>query len=226
VAVGLAAAAIGHRWSGALGRRPLLVATWAIVPPAALVVVSGWQPALVPRYALVCVPAVALAGAWILTLAPRRAGIALFAGLALAGLASSAVQQDQPYKYENLRSAADTMLDTARPGDGMVFAPVSTRVGIYPYLHPDAYDRPPADIALPDRVSLYDGSAIGGTEIPGARISTAMRHYDRIYLVGTDLADGRPGPARIQRPDQGGGLGRRVQPSPGSVASAVSRSPC
>jgi hypothetical protein len=89
------------------------------------------------------VPAVAIAVAAAALRLRSRAVTALIV-LAIAGaLGSSAVQQIQPYKYENFRAATDLVVDDARPGDGVLFLPSSMRVGYDAYVRPTVTTRTP-----------------------------------------------------------------------------------
>lgn len=182
-----------HRPPGVRGR---LLAAGAAVPPAALVVASVAQPLTVARYALVCVPALALGAALVIHRARRRVALLAVTVLVGAGLVASTVQQAAAYKYEDYRAAADAVLDTSRPGDGMLFVPSSNRVGIDGYLHPDGHEpgvAVPTDLALVDPASVTAGSQIGGTECPAA-VVPAIIDRSRIYLIGDNLvtARGRP----------------------------------
>ena len=104
-------------------RAPLLA--WALVPPLALVVVDLVQPVLIARYALVAVPAVAILVALGARRVGGRLGAALIALVLLAGVVTSVIQQSQPYKYEDFRSATARILDGGQPrGRGAVRAGV------------------------------------------------------------------------------------------------------
>jgi mannosyltransferase len=171
--------------------RTTLIGSWLAVPPIALIVISCWQPVLVPRYALICVPALAIAvAAGVRRLRGPIAFPVLILVLVLSA-GTTAVQQTRAYKYENFRAAADAIVDTDRPGDALVYAPSSFRIGIRPYLRRAADDpriATPADIALASATSPYQGSVIGGTELPSTILPGRVDDRARVYLIGSSYA--------------------------------------
>jgi mannosyltransferase len=189
----LVAAAVRRRprdWLG--GTRPVLLLGWAVLPPVLLVLADLVRPVLVARYALVAVPAVAIAVAATALRLRSRAVTALIV-LAIAGaLGSSAVQQTQPYKYENFRAATDLVVDDARPGDGVLFLPSSMRVGYDAYVRADRDDPHPAavaDVALEPGDGPLVASRIGGDEVSPDDIGRSVDAHPRIFLVGDSLPE-------------------------------------
>jgi hypothetical protein len=156
------------------------VAVCAIGPPLGLLVLSFGQPMLVPRYAIASVPAVVV-GAVLLVSRLRGARAAVVYTLLIAsGVVLTVVQTDQPYKYEDFRGAAAMIVRTAHPGDGLLYQPSSSRVGLVPYLDSDRRTGVvPADLALTSATSLRDGPVIGGAERP------CPAEPARVYLVGS-----------------------------------------
>ena len=185
--------------------RGALLVGWALLPPVTLVVVSFVQPVLVARYALVAVPAVVIVVALLL----RRVGGRFAVGIAIAAVLAAGtitvVQQAQPYKYEDFRAAADTVADSARPGDGLVFLPASFRVGYDNYLRPDRSDPAvpvAADVALLAPARWRGEAVIGGQECPPEVLTQRIGAHDRIFLVGSTLAAAvheRHSPAEIAK---------------------------
>lgn len=187
--------------------RTLMIAAWAIVPPVALIAVSAWQPVLIPRYALLCVPATAVGIVAVLRHFRRPVAVTLVVTLLAVSAATTLVQQTRAYKYENFRAAADIVIDTDHPGDAIVFAPSSFRIGIHPYLHGDPGDTDPivpADVALAVSASPYTGSTIGGTEVTAGQLAARVDASSRIYLVGASFAtliDGDSGSGNAPKQD-------------------------
>ncbi|WP_203963488.1 glycosyltransferase family 39 protein [Actinocatenispora thailandica] len=166
----------------------------ALLPPVLLVAADLLRPVLVARYALVALPATVLA----VTGAAVRGGRVARAMLAVALVAAvgtTAVQQLRPYKYENFRAATDAVTDTARPGDGMLFLPLSSRVGYLAYAGRDRDGHLPADPLLRRAPRLAD--RIGGREVAARLVPARVHAARRIFLYGTDLAalSARPGPS-------------------------------
>jgi mannosyltransferase len=159
---------------------------WVLLPPLALIALDPVQAVLLPRYALVAVPAlvmVAAAGA-------RQIGGWWGRGVVvialLAGAATSAVQQAQPYKYEDFRAAADAVADSARPGDGLVFLPSSLRVGFLAYAGADRDNpHPPslADVALWPGQGPAVSAQIGGVEVSPGAMAGDLSYYPRVYAI-------------------------------------------
>jgi mannosyltransferase len=187
-------AAWRRRPEGSIRSCRMMLAGWAVLPPAGLIVADFAQPVLVARYALVGVPAVAILAAY----AARRVGGRLAAGLVvaalLAGVVTSVVQQAQPFKYEDYRGAADAVADTAKPGDGVLFLPASTRVGYDRYLSADTDDPGSAravDMALLAGAGPQVAGRIGGLEVDPVVLARDIAGYRRIYLVGDGLGQSK-----------------------------------
>jgi len=189
---------------------PLLLAGWALLPPLGLILASFLkQPIIVARYALVAVPAQLITA----TAAARRIGrrgaavlaTAFLTAAFLAAAVTSAVQQAKPFKYEDFRSAAYSVADTAQSGDGLVFVPAAFRVGFDRYLrtgHGDPGRSPVADVALQSEQSVHTSEVIGGQECDEALLPGRIVAHDRIYLVGDTLSealDRRGGPTELAK---------------------------
>ena len=169
----------------------ILTGFWLFIPPAALIVISFWQPVLVPRYALICVPALAIAVAAGVRRLSGRVAVPVMVLVLTLSAGTTAVQQSRTYKYEDFRAAADAVVDTDQPGDALVYAPSSFRIGIRPYLRRAADDpavAAPADIALASATSPYRGSVIGGTELPAPILPGRVDDRARVYLIGSSYA--------------------------------------
>ncbi len=175
-----------------IGERAWLLILCAVVPATGLLTVDLIQPVLVVRYALVSVPALALLAARGATRAGTRLGPALIALALLAGAVTSAVQQAQPYKYDDFRAASDIIADTAHRSDALVFIPSSMRVGYDRYRFIDRNNPHPVDVAAIRSVGPLVAPSIGGTEIAAVDIGGAMTGHDRIYVI--DGGDVHPNP--------------------------------
>ena len=164
-------------------RIPVFV--WALVPPAVLVFVDFVQPMLVPRYALVAVPAIVILVALGTRRIGGRLGAALIVAVFVAGAVTAVVQQAQPYKYEDFRAATARIVDTGRPGDGVLFVPASMRVG-YDHYRQITPGVGAADIALVTNDGPTVARTIGGSELGPEAIGRAISSRRRVYLVAED----------------------------------------
>jgi mannosyltransferase len=164
---------------GAAGLAVLLA---ALVPPAALIGLSFWQPMMVPRYAIASVPFIVVGAVLLAARLPRHHATVVYAVLIASGIALTVAQTGQPYKYEDFRGAAAMIVHTAQPGDGLLYVPSSSRVGLVPYLDGDRHTGVvPVDLALTSPTSLRDGAMIGGAE------RACLAEPARVYLVGSSL---------------------------------------
>lgn len=125
----LIAAAVGGAVAIALGRTAHaetwklgLLATWATVPPAAVLVLSIARPSLDPRYLAVATPAISLLGAVGLLALPRRE-LAAAAALVTVALAGVRLVQLERSTTENWRAATAYALFAKGPEDRVVVAP-------------------------------------------------------------------------------------------------------
>jgi mannosyltransferase len=151
----------------------------AVLPPLLLIVGSLGVSVLVPRYALVAVPAIALITARAIAFLPRPRRLAFGSLVVIAGLTTSLIQRQSPYKYEDFRAITDHIEDHAHAGDTVRFDPASYRVGFSYYTGRDPLSVYPADNAASGE---YRGDTIGG-------VPRQTPASDRIWL----LTDGRRG---------------------------------
>ncbi len=187
-AIALVAVVTSHHGPG----RPVaFLAIWLVLPVLALVLVDFVVPDLVARYGLVCVPAVAaLVGR--AAARPGRA-MAVLAPLTAAAVVVAAAttwrQESQPFKYEDYRAAADAMGDLARPGDAVMFFPMSMRAGFdaYQSIEPDLGNV--RDAALAAGGSPVQTDQIGGEDAPAAAMAARFDGAAQIFVLGNPLAD-------------------------------------
>lgn len=162
----------------------------AVLPPALLVLADLVRPVLVARYALVALPATVVAVTGAAVRGGRVARVALAVAL-VAALGTTVVQQARPYKYEDFRAATDAVTDAARPGDGVVFLPLSSRVGYQAYVGRERDGVVPTDPLLwKDPVAA---DRIGGREVAAAAVAARVHAARRVFLYGTDLVAGAVG---------------------------------
>jgi mannosyltransferase len=178
------------------GRPVAFLTIWLGLPVLALVLVDFIVPDLVARYGLVCVPAVAaLVGRAVAR--PGR-GLAILAPLTAAAVVVAAGttwrQESQPFKYEDYRAAADVMGDLARPGDAVMFFPMSMRAGFDAYrsIEPDLSNI--RDAALAPGGSPVRTDQIGGEDAPATAMAARFGGAAQIFVLGNPLAqvEGRP----------------------------------
>jgi mannosyltransferase len=164
------------------------VLAWALLPPVALVLGDFVTPELVARYGLVAVPAIVTAAAVAAVRIGGRLGVALIAVALLIAAVTSAIQQVQPYKYENYRAAADTIGDLAQVGDAVVFLPISARVGfdVYSQFEPDL--RHVSDSALAPGGAPAETDQVGGTDRPATQLTSLLQRSATIFVLGDPLS--------------------------------------
>jgi mannosyltransferase len=188
-----------------------LVLLWVALPPVALLIISVGKPLFTTQYLIGVVPGVGLLlGLAVARLRPPRAALGAGA-LVLAVTAVSTVLHDQPAaKPANGKAAAQYVLDRARPGDGVAYAPAFTRVEFRYHLervgarHRSAV---PADLdILPGSTPQTEGDLFA-REAPAADVARRMGRARRIWLVGAPDSDWHPtaepvmavGPAILRR---------------------------
>lgn len=182
--------AISAARSGRLRPAPYVgfLLVWLIAPLLGLVLADFLVPDLVARYGLVCVPALVALVAVAATRQQQWAGRALVAVVAAVALGATVVQQARPYKYEDYRSAADIMGDLARPGDAVMFFPMSMRAGFEAYQHLEPDLRNVRDAALAPGGAPVNTDQIGGVDAPVASIPGRFASAPRIFVLGDSLA--------------------------------------
>ena len=169
-------------------RRALFLGVWLLVPVVALVAVDFVVPDLVARYGLVSVPAAALLVA---AAAGRRQIKALAAVILVVAAVTTGWQQSRAFKYEDYRSAADAMGDLARPGDAVMFFPISTRVGFEVYRATESDLRNVHDLAMLPGVLPTATGQLGGVDRPPAAISKIFQTAPTIFVLGDSMAQAR-----------------------------------
>jgi mannosyltransferase len=168
---------IGLAWP-ALARRDLravLLAGYALVPPAGLVLVSLHTSMMRPRYLLFTVAAWALAAALALVPLGTRAALGGLLVVALVGLPQlvdqvSTTRNGQP----DYRTMARVLQAQVRPGDAMVLPQargIRFRIGLQAYLPPE---RRPADV-LAVQAPVDVPGLDAGTCDPAACLGTPPR---------------------------------------------------
>lgn len=118
--------------------RYFFVATWALLPPALLFLLSQWQPLFMPRYLLGSIPALLLlAGAMVRRVEPkfmRMLCLSLLLLLSLRGAVLYLQHRSDFQKSDDWRHATAYLVRQVREGDIVVF--------LYPYERfPFAYYR-------------------------------------------------------------------------------------
>ena len=164
-----------------------------LVPVVVLLAVSLVHPLFEVRFVLFCVaglPLLAARGveqlaAWGARVTSRIAvgwAIAglLVAGISLAQLPDLRHERTVDARSQDFAAAAAVVRAQARPGDAVVFLPVSFRLGAMAY--PDGY-REVEDLAL--QRSAVRAANLRGTVRKAADVRTAMLARQRIWVVGT-----------------------------------------
>jgi mannosyltransferase len=126
---------------------------WVALPPLLLIAASVVKPLFVSRYLIVAVPGLALlAGAVLTTFRPRWIAGAAAGALLLAAIVNLATNSLPDPRRDSPRAAAELVLDRARPGDGVAYAPSWSRVSVGYFL-----ERLPAPAGRPEDVDVAPG---------------------------------------------------------------------
>jgi mannosyltransferase len=163
----------------------LLGVFWALLPPAALWLVSQAVPLFDWRYVVFCLPGTALAMASLATLLRPLATAATVVALAVGGLHMQHVYR-LPAKghAEDVRGAATVIGTLSRPGDAVLFLPSSRR--IFALAYPEDF-RNTEDVAL--TVDPATSATLWGVEKSTAQTAAALLDRGRVWVV--------TGPARL-----------------------------
>lgn len=102
--------------------RPALATSWAVVPAAALMLVSQVRPLYVERYVVASLPAVVVLVAWAVTRIGRRTVLAAAMVVLLVGASRGVWRTYTAPSWQDWRLVTADVLARARPGDGVIFA--------------------------------------------------------------------------------------------------------
>jgi len=205
-AVALAAGGWSARNLSVASWRYLFLLSWLFVPVAITLAFSLIRPVFLPRYMLTCVaPLLLLAAAGLARLRPRwLAGILVIAMLALSVRGTWAYYRaDFDLGREDWRAATQYLLQSARPGDGILFHSAQARMP-FEYYSGGQPPRHELRVIFPDygkegRLSYMDFLA----NARNAPLAEIPRRYPRVWLVlaHNQLKDGEPDPttATLQR---------------------------
>ncbi len=193
-AFGVVAAAIAYRRRLLLLTASVVALPWLVLPPAILLLVSQVHPVYDGRYVEYCLPALAILAAsgltWLTRViaAPlaRRAELAwlglLPAAAVMAMLAHMLVVATAPIRLEtsrpdNLAADSQVVAANARPGDVVLFIPMTFRPIVDEF--PDQW-RGVRDIALAESPVASD--SLYGTDVSPAELLQRFTHVTRVWL--------------------------------------------
>jgi mannosyltransferase len=152
---------------------------WALLPPVILWTVSQAHPLYDWRYVFFTVPGTALALASLAPLLRLRWVVVVIAVLAIGG-----GHMQNVYRYrasghaEDLRGAAQAIERDSKPGDAVLFLPMTRRVVEQAF---------PEDFRGVDDVSLArtaeQSNTLLGAEIPADELAEALKGRNRVWLV-------------------------------------------
>ena len=166
-----------------LGRQAGLL-MWLALPAAVLLSVSVVHPLYLNRYVAESAPALSLLLVGMLSVAATRTSATVLAVLLVAGTAQTVVHQQAPYRYEDLRSASDGILDRATPGDGVVFLPSGVRTAMNYYLQRlDPASVHPGDVLLDATQSEAQVGNFGGHTVLPSQIPPRLLQLKVVWLV-------------------------------------------
>jgi mannosyltransferase len=158
---------------------------WVVIPPVLLGIICLLQQTWVERYLIGIVPGFGvLAGVAVAVLRRRVGAIAAvaLAVLLVAGAVRATVNQSHPARLgEDLHGAAALVSARTRPGDGLVYLPAFSRVGLAYYLDRIGGSRP-RDLAL--RRSAVAAGDLFGRELPAAQVASRIRAAQRLWVLG------------------------------------------
>ena len=172
----LAAFALPLRWPSAF------YSSWAVVPMAALVVVSLVVPMLLARYLVFTLPAWALLAGFAVARTPGRWAVAAIVALALLSVPGQVAIRRGDGHDEATRAAASIIATQERPGDVAVYAENEPRGGwttrdlVAHYVPADRRPRDP----LMTRPPRTDGQLLAGECQDVAR---CLGTPDRVWVV-------------------------------------------
>ena len=180
--------------SGRLRDQPGL-ALWLLVPGPLLLLVSLVHPLYLNRYVVESAPALSLLVALALVRSRRpRLATAVALSLLAGSAVTSARLQAAPFRYEDLRAAADIVLEGTHPQDGAVLLPtgIRTAVGFYVARVDPGAPRPTDLLAAPGQTEDALGN-FGGGVLPAAQATARVLGHRVVWLITYANASARRG---------------------------------
>lgn len=159
--------------------RGMLILLWALLPVAILVLISEWQPLFLQRYLIFSLPATMLLAALGIELLRKwRIGVVLV--VLLCGMSIPTIINDYHKPREDWRSASDSILAGATPGDAVVFFPFYTRI-MLDYYRDRSGASPPLHVFAPQ----YYG---GGEDVRNLlnALDSQPNHFRHVWVVVAD----------------------------------------
>jgi mannosyltransferase len=179
----------GAAWAVGLGRSGAehdrsreafrLLAVWAFLPAALLLVLSLVQPTFLFRYLAGSFPAVALMAGCVLDALGARARLVAVAAAALLLVpAHQAVRTTDAHGGEDLRALSAYLDARDRPGDAVVYLPAFWRhvAAAYPEGFAGVRD-------LAERESPADAGNLSGLEVGAPEFGRRLRTVPRVWIV-------------------------------------------
>jgi mannosyltransferase len=163
-----------------------LALPWLVAPPVLLLVAAEVaMPVYAERYVAYCLPALALpvgVGLAGIALASRVIALLLIAGL---GLPTQLAQRQVDGHGDDIRVAADVLVQHERPGDGVLYDCPNCHYPDLPrqfaFGYPAAF-RPLDDLALAQSPSA--SGTLRGTDTDQATLGRRLAGVSRVWLVG------------------------------------------
>jgi 4-amino-4-deoxy-L-arabinose transferase-like glycosyltransferase len=208
VGVGALAAWRGWRSSpGSLrGWMQLLAVIWLVLPPLAAFIVSWAKPFFLATYLIGILPALAiLTGVGITAMARRSVVLAVAAAGTLVALSLVEIVQYHraPYKGDDLRAAAEMVVERAERGDAIGYAPAWSRIGFRYYLEAGrGAEKLPDDIALSPGGLPEEVGDLWARELDPATVSRRLAEHRRVWIVGYPGSTWHPTPEPILGAEQ------------------------
>jgi mannosyltransferase len=108
----------------AFSRQPrvVLLASWALVPLAALTLVGQFVPLFWPRYLLYTMPAWAVLAALTLARLPRTRAVGVLVAIALIGFPAQTASRTADGHSQGTSQAGAIIADNYQPGDGIAYS--------------------------------------------------------------------------------------------------------
>ena len=123
---------------------------------------------------------------------PARLPRAATCAVLLTAVAGVVTDQASPFRYEDLRTGADLVLDTSRPTDATVFAPATVRAAASYYLaRIDTGAVRPQDVASWSGCNEQDTGNFGGRSAVGATAIKAVVARARVWRMSWDDVSSR-----------------------------------
>lgn len=174
----------GAAWTWAL------LVLWIVVPVGLVLALAVvYRPLFVVRYFIICIPPILLLASMFIAQIHRRWLAVAASVMIVAGSAAGVIRWYAGGQQEDWRGATRFVVDSARPGDGvMLYAPY-VRIPFAVYLDQmEAVNRAPAPVYPPDDWETPSMKFNAAVPIAADDIRAAAEPFDQVWLVLSHVA--------------------------------------